>query len=351
MNRFLTVIASLMLMTNAAPAHAGEREERAAIVEQAAQAMQNRDFASLERQYRSYTQPMQRTASGASKVQLFDDGVARAMRGGDDDGEDKREAWVDVTRGWVAAHAKSPLAYLLQGQALMMHGLYFRGSGYVNSVAPQAMQLFHKHAMEAAELLAANVDVASEDTGWNVLLLSIGRWLAWPRDVMFRVFDDGLVKNPADFRLYYGMENYFLPKWEGSPEALDEYINAIARRDPQGQGMELYARLYSGAADGQFGHALYSRSRVDWARMQQGLQDWTTRYPTPWNRNIYAYHACIAGDKPTTARLLKELGSQVDFALWEPNGRATYESCRKWLESPDAEPAAKTTPAKRGESV
>jgi hypothetical protein len=350
MNRLCTVIASLMLMTNAAAAHAGEREERAAIVEQAAQAMRQRDFASLERQYRSYTQPMQRTASGAFKVQLFDDGVARVLRGGHDDGEDYRKAWVEVTRGWVAANARSPLAYLLHGNALMMHGLYFRGSGYVNSVAPPAMELFRKHAMEAAELLAANAGVAGEDTGWNVLLLSIGRWLGWPRDVMARVFDDGLVKNAGDFRLYYGMENYFLPKWEGSPEALDEYVNAIARRDPEKQGMELYARLYSGAAQDQFGHMLYSTSRVEWSKMKQGLQDWTSRFPTAWNKNIFAYHACIAGDKPTMAGLLKELGNQVDYELWEPNGRVTYESCRKWLEEPDTAPA-KPAQARRGESV
>lgn len=350
MNRLCTVIASLMLMTNAASAHAGEREERAAIVEQAAQAMRQRDFASLERQYRSYTQPMQRTASGAFKAQLFDDGVGQVLHGGNDDGEDYRKAWVEVTRGWVASNAKSPLAYLLHGNALMMHGLYFRGTGYVNSVAPPAMELFRKHAMEAAELLAANVGVAGEDTGWNVLMLSIGRWLGWPRDVMLRVFNDGVIKNPGDYRLYVGMENYLLPKWAGSPQALDEYINTIAMRDPQQQGMELYARLYSSAAQDQFGHALYAASRVDWSKMKQGLQDWTTRFPTPWNKNIFAYHACIAGDKQAMAGLLKQLGKQVDYELWEPNGRVTYESCRTWLESPDA-PPVKPVPARRGESV
>jgi hypothetical protein len=347
MNRLCWVFASLMLIANAA--HAGEREERAAIVEQAAQAMRQHDFASLERQYRSYTQPMQRTASGAFKIRLFDDGVAQAMRGGKDDGEEVRKRWVTLTRDWVAANASAPLAYLLHGQALLMHALYFRGSGDANAAVPQAMDLFRKHAMEAAELMAANVGVAGEDTGWNVLMLRIGRWLGWPRDVMIRVFDDGIVKNGGDFRLYYGLERYFLPKWQGSTEALDEYINAVARRDPQGQGAELYARLYSVAAQDQFGHALYSTSRVDWARMKQGLQDWTGRFPTVWNKNIFAYHACIAGDKPTVARLLKELGSQVDVDLWEPNGRVTYESCRRWMESPDAAPAK--APARRGESV
>jgi hypothetical protein len=343
------VFVGAMLMTNAAPAHAGEREERAVIVEQAAQATRQRDFASLERLYRSYTQPMQRTASGTFKVQLFDDGVAQAMRGGKDDGEDERRAWVRLTGDWLAANAKAPLAYLLHGHALMMHALYFRGAGDASAVVPQAMELFRKHAMEAAELLAANVGVAGEDTGWNVLMLGLGRWLGWPRDVMIRVFDDGLVKNAGDFRLYYVMENYFLPKSEGAAEALDEYINAVARRDPQGQGTELYARLYSRAAEDQFGHALYSASRVDWARMKQGLQDWTAHYPTAWNKNIFAYHACIAGDKLALASLLKELGSQVDVELWEPNGRVTYESCRRWMESPDAAPA--NAPARRSESV
>jgi hypothetical protein len=349
MNRLCWVFASLMLIANAAPAQAGEREERAAIVEQAVQAMRQHDFASLERQYRSYTQPMQRTTSGAFKVQLFDDGVAQAMHGAQADGEDYRAGWVKLTSDWVAANAGAPLAYLLHGEALLLHGLYFRGAGNANEVAPPALELFRKHAMEAAELLAANVGVAGEDTGWNVLMLRIGRWLGWPRDVMIRVFDDGIVKNGGDFRLYYGLERYFLPKWQGSTEALDEYINAVARRDPQGQGAELYARLYSVAAQDQFGHALYSTSRVDWARMKQGLQDWTGRFPTVWNKNIFAYHACIAGDKPTVARLLKELGSQVDVDLWEPNGRVTYESCRRWMESPDAAPAK--APARRGESV
>jgi hypothetical protein len=350
MNRLCALFASLMLIANASCAHAGEREERAAIVEQAAQAMTTRDFASLERQYRSYTQPMQRTSSGAFKVQLFDDGVNQALRGGANDGEAFHLQWVTVTKDWAAANAKSPLAWLLHGQALMMHALYFRGAGHVDTVAPPALALFRKHAMEAAELLAAHVGVAGSDTGWNALMLSIGRRLGWPRNVMIRLFDDGIVKNPADFRLYHGMEHYFLPKWEGSAQALDEYINAVARRDPQGQGMEFYARLYSASGQEQFGHGLYSASRVDWSKMKQGLQDWTTRFPTAWNKNIFAYHACIAGDRATLAGLLKELGNQVDVGLWEPNGRATYESCRQWLDSPDAVPVMPVA-AKRGESV
>jgi hypothetical protein len=334
MIRTAALACSLLMICAPLTAQAGEREDREAISNEAAQAVFDHDFGKLERLNAAYTRPPQRTASGAFKIQLFYDGIASGLEQPEDvkDTGAYYQSWLDMTKAWIAQHPGSAFAYIMHAKALEAYAHHFRGDGLANTVPAEAWAPFRKYTEQAAEFLLRNAAAANGDPGWYDGLLDAGRSLGWPNDALRRVADEGIGKHPGHLWLYLNLSDNYYPKWNGSTRKLDEFINDVARRDPAGDGAELYARLYSGASQGQYRHRLYVESHVDWRKMKTGLEVWYARFPTTWNKNIFAYHACIAQDAPTAARLLKELGDNVDVSLWAPNGRAVVEGCRKWLE-------------------
>ena len=97
----------------------------------------------------------------------------------------------------------------------------------------------------------------------------------------------------------------------------------------------MYARLYSVAADEQFGQALFEESDVDWPTMRQAYEDMLARYPdSPMRLNRYAHMACLAKDKPTLVRLLKQLGPALNADGWGTNPQRSLESCQRWAALP-----------------
>jgi hypothetical protein len=65
--------------------------------------------------------------------------------------------------------------------------------------------------------------------------------------------------------------------------------------------------------------------------MKQGYEDMFARYPnSPFHLNRYAYMACLAKDRDTLLKLLKQLGDQIDAKDWGPNPERSLESCRRW---------------------
>jgi hypothetical protein len=184
--------------------------------------------------------------------------------------------------------------------------------------------------------------------------MNVARLSGSAEPVIRRLFDAGLKRNAADFRLYRNALEYFLPKWHGSAEAVDSFITNAVERAPPEYGLELYARLYSGTGESQFGRRLYVDSMIDWGRMKQGLNLWVKRFPTSWNKNIYAYHACIAGDKSLAKELLADIGDQPEWEIWQPGARSMFDSCTRWAANPAAEPTAPTlrvpAPVKQGTS-
>jgi hypothetical protein len=331
------------------PAYSDELQERAAIRDEVTTAWKAGDYDTLERIHTRYSDFLrERTSSGASKMGLFIDGLTE----GNDASEDVLKRDIDRTGRWAKAHPDSPLGYVLHAESLKAYAWHVRGSGYANTVLPQAWAVYHEYQQRAAKYLIENQVIASRTTSWHASLMVVGRGEGWAPEVLTRMFEDGVAKNPADYRLYQYRLNALLPKWNGSTQQVDAFVREVSRRAPSAYGMELYARLYSAAGEEQYGRALYSDSLVDWSMMKAGLQAWIDHFPTSWNKNIFAYHACLAGDKAAAKPLFDAIADQPEWEIWEPNARMTFDSCRQWVADPRAEPMVRPPqpPATRREA-
>jgi hypothetical protein len=349
--RLFARTALLAIAVVCQPTWADEQQERDAVRDAVTKAWTAGDYETLERLHTQYSDFLhERTSSGASKMGILTD-VFFYEGQADSDAEFKRN--IARTERWAQLHPNSPFAYVVHALALMSFASHARGGGYADTVTPQGWADFHKYNQRAIKYLVEHQAVASRTTSWHATMIILGERESRPHEALNRLFEDGIALNPADFRLYQFMEDTLLPKWHGSAQQLDVFIRDVSRRAPAAYGMELYARLYSAAGEAQYEAALYTGSLVEWSLMKVGLQAWVIHFPTLWNKNIFAYHACLAGDKPTTKRLLDEIAGSPEWNIWGSNPPITFNACVRWVADPKAESTSPLSdiPASRGDAA
>ena len=289
------------------------------------------DFAELERQYKDAGKPDQVDANGILHMSQFRSGLDTVFNYTMKNEEAYLKEIDLLTLQWAKEHPQSSFAHILHAKALFHHGWSYRGGGFVKDVPPEAWKDFEAYLKRAVDYLAKHADVALQDSYAHVLLLNIGRALSWNPRQLGAIAKEGLRMNPEDTAIYFAMADALLPKWGGDAKVLDDYIRRVAEQTRERHGLGLYARLYSGAAENQFGHALFEDSHADWDKMKQGFEDMLARHPDSAPRlNRYAYMACLAKDRDTVLRLLGKLGERVDAEEWGANGRRSLESCKRW---------------------
>lgn len=289
------------------------------------------DFGALERQNALYKQPDRFEPDGTSQLALFRDGLGTVFKNHVDNAEVYLQEMDRLTLEWAVQHPESPLAHILHADALVEHGWSYRGGSFAKDVPPEAWKEFHAYLRRAVDYLHAHADVALTDSYAHSVLLQAGRGLGWNSEQMAAIANDGLRRNPDDIELYFDVLASLLPKWGGNARAVDNFINQAAERTRAKHGMAMYARLYSSAAEDEFGQALFEDSFADWSKMKQGYEDLFARFPaSPARLNRYAYMACLAKDRDTLLKLFKDIGTRIEARHWGKGKERSVESCRSW---------------------
>jgi cytochrome c5 len=150
--------------TQAAAPAAETPVDGTAVYNAASRALHWGDFAEAERLFKAArAQPRRTTAGLWEVVQLhrgFENGLAtsRGLR------VRQAEHTVALTGQWVQQHPRSPLAHALHVVTLTNLAWAYRGSGYANTVAPQAWALF-RGALDGVvhlDIFGATLEVAVE---------------------------------------------------------------------------------------------------------------------------------------------------------------------------------------------
>lgn len=325
MTSLIRKLTSSLLLCAAAAAGAAEESP---ITTQAIQSFWWGDFAALEQQNAALRQPGHVNREGVLDLEWFRMGVTRVVE------NNRNEAYLQelekLTLQWTKEHPQSALAHILYAKVLVAHGWAYRGDGYVKDVPPEAWKDFEAYLRRATQHLLDHADVALTDSYGHDVLLAVGKTMNWDDKQIWDVVNDGLKRNPDDTSLYFSALTSLLPKWGGDKKRLDRFIRTATEQTKAQFGTGMYSRLYSAAADGEYGHALFQSSNVDWPTMRQSYEDMLSRYPSTGRRNRYAHMACLAKDKATLLAQLDLLGDQVVPDAWGPNGQRSLESCQRW---------------------
>ena len=334
---YRALCATLLMALAAMPATAQEREQeqkqklaKPTVVDQVETAYRQGNFAELERLYAIYGKAGVRSElTGTPRVKHFWMGIDKINDSSLRVSDEYYQQLDALTGQWARQYSQSVLAQLLYANTLRAHAWARRGNGYANTVSSTAWAEFKNYTNLAKEQLQKNETLAANDSGWNGSMLAIGRSLDWDNEQLRRIFEAGIAKNPDDDDLYFSMQEALLPKWGGDIPTMERFIAWADKHTRDQRGLEMYARLYAGLSYAQLSQALFTNTNASWTSMKIGFEDRLKRYPHSDHRNMYAYFACMANDRPALQEQLELIGDNFTPGFWGDNPERTFESCKK----------------------
>lgn len=275
------------------------------------------------------------TGSGLPKILLFEIALSEEFDRASQMGESALVSLEEQTLLWQQ-HTSSAFAVILHSKALSAHATFYRGKDWASTVRPEAWEPYRRLETAAANFLLDHKQQGQLDAGWYEAAIRAGMRLGWDRSRVLALAAEGIERFPNDQRIHRSMIDYLSPKWRGDAIQQDEYIKRVSGQIRDNSGNELYARLYINVASSYSEENLFDESLVEWPRMRDGLMQIVRNYPTSFNRNMFAYYACVADDKRTTQVLLAEIGDDVVVDRWGRRGMQAYYACKEWSAVPNA---------------
>ena len=311
----------------AGPAAAMPSGESSPIADAAALAFWWGNFDELERQYLAVRASPDLVDGGTLKLEWFRQGLVRVL---DADGQhDPYLAQLEaLTHAWSVEHPSSALAQLLYARALYARGYKLRGGDVVDKTPAAAMAPFDRYLALAETQLADHAELLRNESTTYVYLALFARWHRPFEDVQ-SIVRAGLKTNRNDIGGYVELASAALPRWGGDYPLFDAVAREAAARVGGYDGQAVVAILYDDKV-AQFDGAIFGDSQVDWPTLRQGYRDDLARYPNFYMLNRFARMACLAEDKPTTLRLLDQIGPKPSQNAWGQR----FDACRRWALSP-----------------
>lgn len=307
-----------------------ELSQRDDLKKQVRTLFQSDDLTGLETLSSRFRDGRERTQSGIWKLTVFY-GAFQDL--GSEIARDDTAAWDKLSTKiirWQQAEKSSPAAIIAGAVSLKARAWKLRPRTFVLE-ASTGDSRFVRTLRIAAELLDRSKSVAAADPHFYAVRADLAAALSQDPGSFMDLVNEGLDKTPGYLPLYFSGLNYFADgNAAGRPDVaqrIEAFANTVARRLPAPQGEAIYARLYWHAFTALYGDDLFVKSRVDWSRMRNGIDAVLASYPDAWNRNNFAYLACLQHDHATSKRLLDGLADPI-ITVWK--AKAIFNGCQRW---------------------
>lgn len=180
-------------------------------------------------------------------------------------------------------------------------------------IAETPEAVFVAELMAAKNFLERHKSVAENDPHYFVVWGELASALGLDEAEILATLDEGLVREPSYYSIYFTAVGAFGPQVSGDGKALEALANmAVARTEPT-EGLSVYARIYWYLSQQPNGPGLMRETAFDLQRLDRGIDDLLDRYPDPWNISGLARLACLAGAKEKAASLIERLQSQPEI--------------------------------------
>lgn len=288
----------------------------------AQRALERRDFAALDAMFRGRKVIGDLPAGGST--------YGAAVGGLDDLIDYGRMQVGDLLRftaDWRHALPQSPMPGLVEAMIFRNWAWAARGHGYANSVSTQTWAVFAARNEMAAESLRQAADRGRSTPLWYELSLDVGLDQGLGLDRLRAIFDQGSARFPAYLPLYRSMLRALMPRWGGSYQKVDEFINAMYAKSAPTEGFRMYTLLYwaYGLVEGDDVN-IFTDARASWPSMSDGFTQLLETYPrSDYVLNAYADFACRAGDRARYEALRLQLDTRFSASAW--TRRFTLKSC------------------------
>jgi len=241
------------------------------------------------------------------------------------------ESAFGYTADWRRRVRGSVFAELIEAMAFSEWAYAARGSGYANTVSSQAWRTFAYRTEMASAALADVANRAANYPLWYSLSLDVGLDQSKDKEQLRAIFDQGVKIAPNYRPLYRRMLRILMPRWGGSYEDVDKFINEVYAQTALALGYEPYAELYSMYARMEGDDLdLFRDTPAFWSGMRAGYLGLVKRYPkSDAVLNSFANFACRAGDKTEYNRLRSVIGRRISATAWST--KYSMDACDKQL--------------------
>jgi len=199
---------------------------------------------------------------------------------------------------WIAKTPQDSTPYLAKAILLTAYAWDARGGGWANTVDENGWRLFNERLVAARNVLEASSTISKTNPVWYETMQTVALGQSWPEPAYTSLFNEAVHREPTYYFYYFNAAQYFLPRWQGRPGDLAQFVDQAVDRTQSKEGQTLYARIYWSLL-WAFETRTFAPDRANWPRMRQGFQDILRSYPDNWNANAFAFYACMAEDWPT----------------------------------------------------
>jgi hypothetical protein len=227
---------------------------------------------------------------------------------------------------WRDAVPASYFVPFAQSRLMYANAWNVRGSGFAGSVSKESWELFGIRMQEAEKILLDAPEALKDTPYWHHLLLAITQDSSQSSNSVDAVFEEAVKRWPTYFDFYELRLTRLVPKWGGSWEQVESFIDKWSTQLARSEGSSVYARLYVSVKKQG---VTPEQTRMDWAKMKRGFEDLVQRYPSRDFKNLYASYACFARDKVAFSAALRSLTPE-ELQPQEWLSGHSYEACMRW---------------------
>ncbi len=228
---------------------------------------------------------------------------------------------------WKSELPGSPTVHVALGTFVLGTAFHARGGKFAAQVPTENWAPFRERVKLARQILESAPPAAKKCPGWYPAMLDVLRadGSASPAEAT-RVFDAGIAFDPSYHALYWARVETLQPRWGGSFAALRELAERARTAGAATEGKSLYARVMWSVLQFE-GEDKLADGTFDWPPLRDGFRDLVTRTPaSARNRQAFARYACVAGDRATTAELLRGVGDEWYSDVWK--NAEQFTTCR-----------------------
>ncbi len=321
---FAGTLLSLACLTISS-AWASEDPDSLALCDQVAPLMDADDFKALDAMADRFRKG-QRNASGYSNLSRFYICISRRIGTAPQDVRQWND-WTAWAARWIRQSPGSLSAHLVAARVPLNLAWSFRGDGYAHEVSAQGWQQFSEYNAVAAAYMQEHKAIAKRDPYWYEMSLLIALRQGVDEAAFMALVDEGSRRFPDHDPLYLIAMQRFTPHWQGDAQQMEAFARHALARTSKRRRASLYARLYASVSEGVPGQQLFQNSAVDWPLMRQGSEDILAEYPTAWNLETAARHACLSSDVPAAKAWQRRL--LAGQGIGEPYLRMVVDSAER----------------------
>ncbi len=193
-----------------------------------------------------------------------------------------------------------------------------RGGGTAQTVTQIGWKLFGERLRQASATLenARKLDQKCPYF-WNVLL-DVARGLSYEKPQFERLYVEASQLYPNHATHTTLKLQYLLPRWNGVPGELEAFLASSVSKMNSEEGDVYYAQVCWHFQNLRSIRNAFRESRLSWERADRGYAALEKRFPSSVRlKNIRAFMAVMGGSPEAAKEAVKNLGGQIDLAIWE----------------------------------